>query len=163
DRLSAAIARAQERLKLLPGDYVTWAALGSAYLERARITADPAYYPKAEGALQRALSLRPDSTDAMTGLGALANAPHDFARGRSWAERALGGNPYHADAYGVLADAQTQLGDAAAASDAVQHMLDLRPGLPALARASYDLEQHGRIADAQALLRKALADAVDPA
>src|SRR5215813_11390493 len=96
DRLSAAIGRAQERLKLLPGDYVTWAALGSAYLERARITADPAYYPKAEGALQRALSLRPDSTDAMTVLGALANARHDFAGGRAWAERAVGGNPYHA-------------------------------------------------------------------
>jgi tetratricopeptide (TPR) repeat protein len=164
DRLATAIARAQERLRLVPGDYVTWAALGSAYLERARVTADPAYYPKAEGALRRSLELRPaDNTGALTGLGALANARHDFAAARTLAQQALRDNPYHADAFGVLADAQTQLGNAAAATEAVQHMLDLRPGLPALARASYDLEQHGRIAEAQVLLRKALTDAVDPA
>nr|BFE72957.1 hypothetical protein GCM10020092_062580 [Actinoplanes digitatis] len=43
----------------------------------------------------------------------------------------------------MLADAHTQLGDAAAATAAVQRMLDLRPGLAAYARASYDLEQRG--------------------
>jgi tetratricopeptide (TPR) repeat protein len=164
DRLSAAIVRAQERLRVLPGDYVTWAALGSAYLERARITADPAFYPKAEGALRKSLELRPtDNTAALAGLGALANARHDFAGARSYAQQALRDNPYHADTYGVLTDAETQLGNAAAATEAIQRMLDLRPGLPALARASYDLEQHGRVIEAQALMRQALGDAVDPA
>jgi len=43
DRLAASIVRAQDRLLAVPGDYVTWAALGSAYLERARVTADPAF------------------------------------------------------------------------------------------------------------------------
>ena len=160
----AAIQRAQQRLRQVPGDWVTWAALGSAYLERARVTADPSYYPKAEGALDKSLKLRSrDNAAALTGLGALANARHDFDGAARWAKRALATDPYEAEAYGVLTDARTQLGDPAGATDAVQHMLDLRPGLSAFTRASYDLEQHGRIADAQTLMTRALQDAVDPA
>ena len=163
-QLSEGIARAQEHLRAVPGDYVTWAALGSAYIERARVTADPAYYPKAGGALRHSLKLRPTGNPAaLTGLGALANARHKFATARHLAHRALRADPYSADAYGVLADALTQLGNAPAATEAVQHMLDLRPGLAAYARASYDLEQHGRLGAAAALMRRALGDAVDPA
>ena len=149
DRLAAGSARAQQRLRVVPGDYVTWAALGSAYVERARISADPSYYPKAEGALRRSLTVRSDgNAAALVGLGALANARHEFAAARDLARRALRIDPYSATAYGVLADAQTQLGDPGAATSAVQRMLDLRPGLAAYARASYDLEQHGRLAEA---------------
>lgn len=164
DQLAGSIARAQEHLGAVPGDYVTWAALGSAYTERARVTADPTYYPKAEGALRRSLNLRPRGNPAaLVGLGALANARHEFATARDLAHRVLRVDPYSADAYGVLADAKTQLGDPGAATEAIQHMLDLRPGLAAYARASYDLEQHGRLGDAAALMRRALGDAVDPA
>ncbi len=164
DSLAEGIARAQEHLRAVPGDYVTWAALGSAYLERARVTADPTYYPKADGALRRSLKLRPAGNPAaLVGLGALANSRHEFATASDLAHRALRIDPYSADAYGVLADAQTQLGYAPAATDAVQHMLDLRPGLAAYARASYDLEQRGRLGDAAALMRRALGDAAGPA
>jgi tetratricopeptide (TPR) repeat protein len=162
--LDATIERAQERLRRVPGDYVTWAALGSAYLERARISADPTFYEKAEGALNRSLTERPDDNpDALAGLGALANALHDFAEARDLARQAIDLNPYDADAFGVLADAETQLGNAEAATEAVQQMLDLRPGLPAYARASYDLEQHGQTDQAQSLMERALAAAFDPA
>ena len=164
DRLGAAITVAQQRLHTVPGDYVTWAELGSAYIEKARVSADPSYYPKIEGALRRSLQLRPhDNATALIGLGALANARHDFAHARDLAEQALDIDSYSADAYGVLADAHTQLGHPAAATEAVQHMLDLRPGLPAYARASYDLEQHGRLDEAAALMRRALDAAIDPA
>ena len=163
DRLTASINRAQQRLAEVPGDYPTWAALGLAYVERARITADSSYYPKAEGALKRSLSLRPhDNSDAMTGLGALANARHEFAQARDWARKALKINPSDADGYAVLADAYTQLGQPAAATGAIQRMLDLRPGLPAYARASYDLEQRGETGQAKELLDRALESAVDP-
>ena len=164
DQLAGTIARAQVQLGAVPGDYVAWAALGSAYVERARVTADPMYYPKAEGALRRSLKLRPrENPAAVVGLGALANARHEFATARDLAHRALRMDPYSADAYGVLADAQTQLGHPPAATEAIQHMLDLRPGLAAYSRASYDLEQQGRLGDAAALMRRALGDAVDPA
>jgi tetratricopeptide (TPR) repeat protein len=99
----------------------------------------------------------------MAGLGALANARHDFTAAADWARKALRTNPYSAEAYAVLADAETQLGHPEAATGAVQDLLDLRPGLSALTRASYDHEQHGRTTEATGLMRQALAAAFDPA
>ena len=163
DPLADSIARAQNRLRTLPNDWQTWAGLASAYVEEARVTANPMYYQKAQGAAERSLSLHPNANvDAHVALGALANARHDFAAAREQARAALAIDGYSADAYGVLADAQTQLGDRTAATDAVQHMLDLRPGLAAYARASYDLELHGRNEDAAALMQRALDAATDP-
>ncbi|WP_220146368.1 tetratricopeptide repeat protein [Actinoplanes hulinensis] len=163
DVLAERIARTQQQLRDVPGDWPTWAALGAAYLERARVTADPAYYPKAEQAAHRSLTLRADgNSDALVVLGALANARHDFPAARGHAEKALTVNDHDAEAYGVLADALTQLGDADGATRAVQRMLDLRPGLSAYARASYDLELHGRVSEAENLMRQALDNAVDP-
>ena len=162
DRQARAIARAQDRLRELPRDHQTWAALGVAYVERARITADPTLYPRAEGALERSLAVR-DNPDALVGLGALANARHDFAAARTYATRALRTNAYDANAFGVLADALTQLGDRAGATAAIQKMLDLRPGLAAYARASYDLELRGSLDRASSLMEQALAAAADPA
>lgn len=164
DRLATAIEQAQQRLRRVPGDHHSWATLGLAYLERARITAEPGWFDRAEGALRRSLAEQGDRNPAaLTGLGALATARHDFAGARELARRVVRDHPYHADAFGVLADAETQLGHPAAATAAVQRMLDLRPGLPALARAAYDREQHGRVAEAGQLLQRALAAAFDPA
>lgn len=162
EQLDASITRAQQRLAMVPGDWSEWATLGLAYVERARVSADPAWYPKADGALKRSLKLHPSgNVSALIGSGALANARHDFSGARGFAGKALAVDPYSAEAYGVLADAYTQLGQPSAATHAVQHMLDLRPGLAAYARASYDLEQHGRTDAASALMRSALNAAVD--
>jgi tetratricopeptide (TPR) repeat protein len=140
-----------------------WADLGTAYVEKARVTANPAYYPKAEGALRKSLTLLPDGNGlALTGMGALANARHDFAAARSFGERARAALPYTAEVYGVLADAYTQLGDTTAATAAVQRMLDLKPGVSSFTRAAYEFELHGRVDDARHALDRALADAVDP-
>ena len=157
DPLMAAIDAAQQRLTEVPGDYRTWALLGSAYVERARVTADPSFYDKADGALQQSLSLRPEANDtALTGLGALANARHDFAAAAALADQALAVNAYSATAWGVLTDARTQLGDYAGASEALQRMLDLQPGIASFTRASYDAELHGDVDGARAALEQAL-------
>lgn len=118
----------------------------------------------AAGALDRSLQLQPaDNAEAMIGLGALANARHDFAAARNWAQRARALRPSTAAVYGVLADALTQLGDTDGATAAIQRMLDLHPGVAAFTRASYDLELHGRAADARRALEQALADATSRA
>jgi tetratricopeptide (TPR) repeat protein len=162
DLLQQRISSTQEHLRRVPGDWSAWAGLGMAYLEQSRVSADPTYYPKAAQAVARSLSIRPtDNTDALVARGAIANARHDFAAARRDAVAVLAVNPYHADAYAVLADAETQLGHPAAATSAVQHLLDLRPGLAAYARASYDLEQRGLVAAATDLMASALAAAVD--
>jgi tetratricopeptide (TPR) repeat protein len=158
DPLTLYIERSQQRLRDVPGDWQTWAGLGSSYVEVARVTGDPTQYQRAEAALTKSQTLHPNDA-ALTGLGALANARHDFAAAEGLARQALTANPHSATAYGVLVDALTQLGRADEATEAVQRMLDLDPGLPALSRAAYDLEQHGRVDEARALWHRALADA----
>ncbi|HEY7226062.1 MAG TPA: tetratricopeptide repeat protein [Micromonosporaceae bacterium] len=163
DALGDQISRTQQRLTQVPGDWTSWAGLALLYLERSRTTGDPTWYTKAQGAVERSFALHPAAnTDASIAAGALANSRHDFAAGRRYARDAIAANAYSAEAYGVLGDAETQLGHRDAATAAIQRMLDLRPGLPAYSRAAYDLEQHGRTDEAQALLQRALADAAHP-
>ncbi|MFG1795488.1 hypothetical protein [Nocardia sp. NPDC049149] len=163
DPLSAHISQLTQQLERVPGNPRAWADLGGSYVELARVTGDPENYGNAQRALDRSLVLQPAANaDALIGLGALANARHDFGPARGYAEQAVALRPTSADGYGVLIDALTQLGDADAATAAVQRMLALRPGVPSFTRAAYDLELHGRTADARTALQMALAAANIP-
>ncbi|MEW2040959.1 hypothetical protein AB0885_28510, partial [Streptomyces sp. NPDC005534] len=63
----------QARVRKMPQDAGAWAALGMAYVQQARTTADPATYDRADKALRRSLAVQPDdNTGAQIGLGALA-------------------------------------------------------------------------------------------
>ncbi|GAB3880639.1 hypothetical protein GCM10029964_035400 [Kibdelosporangium lantanae] len=161
--LAQSVAKLQATLRKLPNDALAWAQLGSSYVEIARITVDPTYYAKAQGALDRSLTLRPDGNGpALMGMGALANARHEFAQARDWGVKAAASSPHTAEVYGVLADALTQLGDDAGSADAVQKMLDLKPNVSSFTRASYYFEMHGRDDDAQSAMNRALGAAGAP-
>lgn len=154
----------QARVARLPKDPGGWAALGMAYVQQARSTADPATYDRAEKALQTSLSVQGEgNTDAETAMGALAAARHDFRTALRWARKATTSGPYSSSAYGVLADAHTQLGHYDEADEAVQKMTDLRPDAASLARASYAFELKGNTARARALMQRSLAAAATPA
>ncbi|TCO55105.1 tetratricopeptide repeat protein [Actinocrispum wychmicini] len=163
NRLQDNVSALQDRLRRVPGDSAGWAQLGASYVELARVTADSTYYGKAQGALERSLSVKPDGNGpAMIGMGALANARHDFTTAKDWALKAKAVLPSTAEVYGVLADALTQLGDDAGAADAVQRMLDLRPNVAAFTRASYHFELHGQDAGAKDTMELALRSATSP-
>ncbi|MBT2487189.1 tetratricopeptide repeat protein [Streptomyces sp. ISL-96] len=164
DPMAAEITALQERLRRTPKDPVTLGTLGLNYVQQAKTTGDPTYYPKAEEVLRRSLALEPaDNYTAMGGMAALEAARHNFTRALDWAKRAIAVNPYNAFLYGTLADAHTQLGHYSAAADAVQKMVDLQPGTPSLARASYAAELRGETAAARTEMRRALKSASTPA
>ncbi|ONI80304.1 hypothetical protein ALI22I_43910 [Saccharothrix sp. ALI-22-I] len=151
------VSALQDKLRRTPSDAGAWAALGTAYVEQARITGDPSYYEKAQGALDTSMQHQPAGNGfALVGLGALANARHDFAAARDYASQAEALLPDTAAVYGVLADALTQLGMAPEATAAVQRMLDLEPGISSFTRAAYDLEQRGDVAGAREALGRGL-------
>ncbi len=157
---SGSVAGLQARLRRVPGDFVAWASLGLAYVDQARVTGDPTYYPKAEGALARSLALDTDDNFvAAAGMAALSSGRHDFAGARQWAERGLAINPSNATLYGALGDAQTQLGHYPEAFDAIQRMVDLAPGTASLSRTSYAWELRGDLDRARAAMRRALDEA----
>ncbi len=162
--LTKAIATAQKRVADVPGDFQTWAGLGAAYVQQARVTGDPTLYGKAEGALTRSLALNSATNwQAVVGMGSLANARHEFRQALSWGRKAVAIDAYNSNAYGVIDDALTQLGDYAGATASVQKMLDLRPGISSFTRASYESEEHGDVVGARTALLSALELASDPA
>ena len=152
----SSIAVLQDRLRRLPNDWEAWSALGSAYLDDAVATGDPAFYAKAEGALQQSLRIRPhENAVALTGQAALAASRHDFRSALMLARASQRLNAYSAANQGVLVDALVELGHYDEAEVELQRMVDLRPSVPAMTRVSYFRELHGDVPGA----RRALAQA----
>jgi len=163
-RLSDTIEALQQRLRLTPDDWKSLAAVGQAYVQQARITLDPSYYPKAEAALKRSLELQPEGNDiALVGMATLSSARHDFADALEWGERALATNPGDADSFGVVGDAQLELGEYGRAFDSYQRMVDTKPNLSSYTRVSYALELQGDLRGATAAMEAAQGVAGTPA
>ncbi|WP_433304315.1 tetratricopeptide repeat protein [Actinoplanes sp. CA-030573] len=156
------VRRTVAHLDRVPGDWNAWASLGMAHVQLARIGFDPAHYPQAQAALYRSLAEQPrGNAAALTGLGALAAARHQFGDALRYARRAVAADAYSADAYGVLTDAYVELGRYPEARAAVQHMIDLRPDTGSFGRASYLFELAGDLARAKELMQRALEVAAD--
>ncbi|HSL31580.1 MAG TPA: tetratricopeptide repeat protein [Anaerolineales bacterium] len=133
----------QERLRTNPDDWQSYSQLGVAFLQKARETGDPTYYQRTEEALDKALSLQPSDYVSISAKGALALARHDFAAALEWGEKAKQINPGRTYAYGVVADAQVELGRYEEAIETLQTMVDLRPDMSSYSRISYLRELHG--------------------
>ena len=154
----------QEQLRRVPANDRAWAQLGVAYVQQARTSADPALYAKAEGAFAESLRLRPDGNDvALLGQASLAAAQHEFARAVELADAALALNPYAAAALAVRVDGLVELGRYGASRDALERMLQLRPGVDAFTRASYAQELRGDVEGARAAMQRAEQVASAPA
>lgn len=164
DPLAADIVKQQNAVRDAPKNYVAWANLGLDYVQQAKITVNPAYYPKATAVLARSLALNTtENYLAMAGQAALKAAEHDFAGARQWALRGLKINPYNATLYGSLNDANTQLGRYAEAVAAAQKMNDLQPGVAAFTRAEYVFELRGDLPHARQAMQEAAKTATAPA
>jgi tetratricopeptide (TPR) repeat protein len=156
--LAVTIAALQARLKRLPADSASWASLGSAYIQQARVTGDPSYYAKAAGVLRRSLHEKPHgNAAAITGQSALAAARHDFGRALRLARASQQINAYSSVNQGMLVDALAELGRYPQALRAVQRMVNLKPAVPSYARVSYLYELRGDLRGARYAMRRALA------
>ena len=112
-------------------------------LQRARETADPARYARAEALFRRVLTRDGRDIDATIGLGTLALARHDFRAALRFGLAAHRLAPQLARPYAVLVDAQIELGRYEPARRSLQKMIDMRPNLASYARVSYYRELHG--------------------
>ena len=147
----------------MPGDWRSWAILSLAYVQEARVTADPSYYSRAEGAVRRSLRLRPsENFEAAIGRGALALGRHDFAEALRWGRLARKLNPFAGNAYGVIGDAQLELGRYPAAFATFQRMVEVRPDVASYSRVSYARELLGDVSGAEEAMRLAMDAAGSP-
>lgn len=161
--LDGLIEQLQTRLDAVPRDHVAWSTLGIAYVQQARVTADPSLYPRAEGALDESLAVEPeDNFLAFAGLSSLASARHDFIAAKDFAEQGLAINGFSPILYGALSDAEVQLGNYEAAGVAIDKMLRLSPDTSSYSRSSYLAELDGDIAFATSQMSEALDGAGTP-
>jgi len=161
DRSAAAtVTDLQARLGATPDNPVLLTRLGQAYLLRARETADPSWFTRSAQALDRSQALDPNRPDTLTGLGLLALSRHDFSAALDLGRRAHELDPASPQPLGVVVDAYVELGRYDEAAEAAQQMLDRRPSLASLSRASYLRELNGDVRGAiTAMTQAAIAGA----
>lgn len=127
------------------------------FIAEQRITGEHHYYFNAiEKILNGVLSLDPKNFEATVYKASLMMSRHKFAEAKKLAEEAKTINPNNAYVYGILADANVELGnydDAVAASDKMQ---SLKPSLESYSRASYLREIYGDTAGAVAAMKMAV-------
>ncbi len=133
----------QERVRQYPEDINSYAVLGAAYVQRARETGDPTFYGKAEAVFDEALKRDPQHMDALIGRGSLLLSRHQFREALALGEQARALNPTIPRIYGLIADAQIELGMYEEAVATLQTMVDMRPDLNSYSRVAYARELYG--------------------
>lgn len=127
-----------------PNDVKPRLQIATIYMAEARITGEhPYYYPAVLKILDGVLSIDPQNFEATTFKASVKLSQHQFPEARELATKAMKINPSNAYVYGVLVDANVELGnyeEAVAMSDKMQA---LKPSLESYSRASYLREIYG--------------------
>ncbi|MBD1396436.1 tetratricopeptide repeat protein [Pontibacter sp. JH31] len=161
-----AIEGLQYKLRQNPGDMQSKLFLALAYMQEARVTGEhPYYYPAALKLVNEVLSkkntdeaLRYEATVAKS---IIQLSLHQFEEALRTGERALEMNSRRAAVYGVLCDANVELGHYEKAVELADKMVSIRPDLQSYARVSYLREIYGDTPGAIVAMRMA-ADAGYP-
>jgi tetratricopeptide (TPR) repeat protein len=148
----------QARLAENSRDSTSWDMLAIGYMRKLRESGDPAYVGRAEQALHRALSLDPHDPNAPKLLAWGALVKHEFALARQATTALIRVMPRDDSLYGILADAEIELGRYSEAQQALQQMIDLKPGPAAYVRVAYLRQLHGDIPGAIDAMQMATED-----
>lgn len=127
-----------------PADVKPALQLAVIYISEARITGEhPYYYPAILKILDGVIAREPNNFEALVLKSSVKMSQHQFAEAKQLAEKARGLNPDNAYVYGILVDANVELGDYQAALGHSDKMQALKPSLESYARASYLREIFG--------------------
>lgn len=149
------LAALQAKVDRSPDDIRAWQSLATVAVRRAGQLGDPAYYDLARRAVDRADRLIVDDPQTLAARGELALALHDFRAALRYGERAQRELRDNVGVLGIVVDAQVELGRYDDAAVTLQRMLDLRPSVSALSRASYLRELTGDLDGARTAMRQA--------
>jgi tetratricopeptide (TPR) repeat protein len=155
------IKKAELMIQNAPQDVAGYNALGVAYIRMARETGDFSLNNKAETAINKALELDASNISSKKFRASLMLTFHRFAEGLDAGKALQKDNPKDPFVYGILTDANVELGNYKEAVDAAQQMVNLRPGMESYARVSYVRSLHGDSAGAIEAMKMA-AQTADP-
>jgi tetratricopeptide (TPR) repeat protein len=137
------IGSLQEKIRENQKDFDSHINLANAYLQKVRETGDPTLYTRTEDLLGEAQKLDDHSPELFAARGSLALARHDFAAALQDGTRALALDPENAHYYGIVGDAQIELGMYDEAINSYQEMVDRRPDFDSFSRVAYARELYG--------------------
>ena len=134
------------KLRQDPDDHKSRLLLAQAYMQEGRVTGNHPYYDAAAmELLNQVLAKDPNNFEALCCKATLSLTQHHFSQGLELAQRAREMNPNSGFVYGLLTDANVELGNYAEAVKNADKMNQVRPDLTAYARVSYLREIHGDI------------------
>ncbi|TAD82365.1 MAG: transposase [Bacteroidetes bacterium] len=156
-KTKAKVAELQLKIAAKPTDVKPMLQLAVIYISEARITGEhPYYYPAIISILDRVIAIEPANFEALVLKSSVKMSQHQFAEGKQLAEKAKVINPDNAYVYGILVDANVELGDYKAAVMHSDKMQSLKPSLESYARASYLREIYGDYKGAIAAMQLAV-------
>ena len=142
-------------------DQTAYLNLIALYLNEARIGGNQSYYYKAalkliNKLLENAHTNIDNRFMALTYKSSVLLSLHQFAEAKRTAAEAVKLNPYNADIYGALVDANVELGNYNEAVAMCDKMLSIRPDLRSYSRASYIRQIFGDNNGAKAAMKMAV-------
>jgi tetratricopeptide (TPR) repeat protein len=127
-----------------PKDVKPRLQMAAIYIAEARITGEhPYYYPAIHKILDGVLAIDPRNFEANILKASVYMSQHQFAEAKQLSEKAGNINPSNAYVYGVLVDANVELGNYKEAIAASDKMQSIKPSLESYSRASYLREIFG--------------------
>lgn len=146
------------KIKADPKDTRAALALANAYIIEARISGNIAYYDKAAmKTVDNLLAKEPGNYEALMLKSLVQLSQHHFAEGLATAKESLSIDSNSAFIYGLLVDANVEMGDYSAAVAAADKMVSIRPDLRSYSRIAYLREIHGDYPGAVSAMKLAVA------
>lgn len=131
------IDAAQKLVEKMPDSALGYNKLAVAYIRRARETGDFSLNTNAQTAINRALEIEPQNSDAQKLKASLLLTFHRFDEALNLGKQLEKDHPQDPFIYGVLSDANVELGNYKEAIDAAQKMIDLKPNTASYARVAH--------------------------
>ncbi len=146
--LDKRIADMEGKLAADSGDVGAAVLLADALIRQSRVTGNAGLVMRAERALKSVLREDPGNYDALRMQGSVYLSQHRFAEAAAVGEQCRALRPADPVNYGVIGDAQLELGNYDEAFAAFEQMMQRRPGPASYARMAYAMEIKGQLNDA---------------
>jgi tetratricopeptide (TPR) repeat protein len=166
DAVQNAYGKARQQLMADPQAKEPRLDLAEIFIQEARVTGEhPHYYPAALQVLDELLAMPFDEKNihdadlkfrALSDKASVQLSLHDFAAALETGNQAVAMNPHNAAIYGVLVDANVELGRYEEAVKMADKMVAIRPDLRSYSRVSYLREIHGDLPGAIEAMKMAV-------
>lgn len=161
DQLRTAYDNARTAVAKNPKDWASWLRLSEVFITEARITGNfGSNHTAAVAVLDHVLASLPDDkarrSEALTLKAAVKLSEHKFSEALMLGKEAVSLDPHRAFNYGVLVDANVELGNYEEAVRMSDKMVGTRPDLRSYSRISYLREIHGDVPGAAEAMKMAV-------